>query len=74
MISGTNMLHEDEIIALGFRNMFLSISKIGCEGPSTTLEDMENWLEFMIRTHFYHLEAGPANRSLPLWTLLAVLW
>ena len=58
MISGVNMLLEDAIIALSFRNMFLSISKIGCEGPSTILEDMENWLEFMISTHFCDLETA----------------
>ena len=52
MISGTNMLLEDAIVVLSFRNMFLSISKIGHEGPSTVLEDMENWLEFMIGAHF----------------------
>ena len=52
MISGTNMLLEDVIIALSFRNMFLGISKIGHEGPSTVLEDVENWFEFMIGIHF----------------------
>ena len=61
MISGVNMLLEDMIIALDFRNMFLSISKIGHEEPSTILEDVENWLEFMmIHTHLHHLEASPA--------------
>ena len=60
MISGMNMLLEDVFIALSFRNMFLSISKIGHKRLSTVLEDMENWLEFMIGTHFLHLEAGPA--------------
>ena len=60
MISGVNMLLEDVIIALDFRNMFLSVSKIGHEGPFTVLEDMENWLEFAIGTIFCHLEAGPA--------------
>ena len=59
MISGVYMLLENVIIALGFRNMFVSISKIGHEGPSTILEDVENWLEFMIHTHFHHLEASP---------------
>ena len=60
MISGTNMLLEDAIIALGFRNMFLSSSKIGHEGPSSVLWDVENWLEFVIGAHFCHLEADPA--------------
>ena len=58
MISGANMLLEDTIVALSFRNMFLSVSKIGHEGPSTVLEDMENWLEFAIVTNFCDLEAG----------------
>ena len=44
MISGVNTLLEDVIIALSLRNMFLSIGKIGCEGPSTVLEDLEHWL------------------------------
>ena len=60
MISGMNTLLEDMIIVLGFRNMFLSICKIDHEEPSTVLEDVENWLEFSISTHFPHLEAGPA--------------
>ena len=64
MIIGVNMLFEDMIIALSFRNMFLSISKIGHKGPSTVLEDVENWLEFMIGTHFLDLEAGPAVQNL----------
>ena len=59
MISGVNMLLEDVIIVLGFRNVFLSIGKIGHEGPSTILEDLENWLEFSISTHFCDLEASP---------------
>ena len=58
MISGVNTLLEDAIVVLGLRNMFLSISKIGHEGPSTVLEDVENWLEFTISTHFCDLEAG----------------
>ena len=52
MISGVNMLLEDAIVVLSLRNMFLSISKIGHEGPSTVLEDLENWLEFVINTLF----------------------
>ena len=59
MISGANMLLEDAIVALSFRIMFLGVSKIGRDGPSTILEDMENWLEFMIGTHFHDLDAGP---------------
>ena len=59
MISGVNMLLEEVIIALSFRNMFLSIGEIGCEGPSTILEDMENWLEFSIGTHFHDFEDSP---------------
>ena len=58
MISGANMLLEDMIIALGFRNMFLSVCKIGHEGPSTVLEDKENWFEFVICAHFCDLEGG----------------
>ena len=58
MISGVNMLHKNVVVALSFRNMFLSVSKIGCEGSSTILEDVENWLEFTIGTHFRDLEAG----------------
>ena len=60
MISGTNIFLEDVIIALSYRNMFLSIIKNGHEGPSTVLEDEENWLEFMIGTQLCHLEARPA--------------
>ena len=59
IISDVNILLEDMIAVLSLRNMFLSVSKIGCEGPSTILEDMENWLEFMIGTHFCDLEASP---------------
>ena len=59
MIGGMNTLFEDMVIVLGFRNMFLSISKIGCEAPSTILEDVEIWLEFVISTHFHDLEANP---------------
>ena len=58
MISGANTLLEDTIVALSLRNMFLSISKIVHEGPSTILEDMEYWLEFAIGTHFHDLEAS----------------
>ena len=58
MISHMNMLLEDTIIVLGFRNMFLSIGKIGHEGPSTVLEDMENWFEFVFCAHFHDLEAS----------------
>ena len=58
MISDMNMLLEDVIVVLSVRNMFLSISKIGHEGPSTILEDVENWLEFAIGTHFHDLEAS----------------
>ena len=46
MISGMDMLLKDVIIALNLRNMFLSIGKIGHEGPSIVLEDMEHWFEF----------------------------
>ena len=59
MISGVNMLLENVIVVLSFRNMFLSISKIGQEGLSTVLKDVENWFEFMIGTHFHDLEASP---------------
>ena len=59
MISGLNMLLEDVIIMLSLRNMFLSIGKIGHEGPSIILEDLENWLEFMIGTDFQDLKARP---------------
>ena len=58
MISGANMLLEDAIVVLSFRNMFLSVSKIGHEGPSTIMGDVENWLEFVIGTHFCDLEAS----------------
>ena len=63
MISGMNMLLEDVIIVLSFRNMFLSVSKIGCEGPSTVLEDVENWHEFTIGTHFTWKPALLSNLS-----------
>ena len=56
MISGMNMLLEDAVVVLSLRNMFLSIGKIGHEGPSTVLEDVENWLEFVIGTHFCDLK------------------
>ena len=59
MISGANTLLEDVIIALSLRNMFLSIGKIGHEGPSIVLEDLEHWFEFMIGTDFCDLKASP---------------
>ena len=46
MISGTNTLLKDAIIVLSLRNMFLSIGKIGHEGPSIIMEDLEHWFEF----------------------------
>ena len=58
MICGMNMLLEDAIVVLSFRNMFQSVSKIGHEGPSTFLEDVENWLDLMIGTNIHDLEAG----------------
>ena len=58
MISGMNILLEDVIIVLSLRNMFLSVGKIGHEGPSPILEDLENLLEFMISTHFCDLKAS----------------
>ena len=58
MISVMNTLLEDVIIALSLRIMFLSIGKIGHEGPSTVLEDLENWFEFAIGTDFNDLKAG----------------
>ena len=59
MISGTNTLLEDVIIPLSLRNMFLSMGKIGCEGPSINLEDLEHWLEFMTGADFCDLKGGP---------------
>ena len=59
MISGMNMLLKDAIIAFGLGNMFLSIGKIGCEGPSIVLENLEHWFEFEIGTDFHDLKAGP---------------
>ena len=59
MISGMNMLLEDAIIVLTLRNMFLSVGKIGHEGPSILLEDLELWLEFAIGRDFCDLKAGP---------------
>ena len=59
MISGMSTLLKDVIIVLSFMNMFLSVGEIGCEGPSTVWEDVENWFEFAISTHFHDLEAGP---------------
>ena len=44
MISGTNMPQEH----------FLSVGKIGYEGPSTILEDLENSLEFVISADFHN--------------------
>ena len=46
MISDANMILEDAIIVLSLSIMFLKISKIGHEGPST------------IGTHFCDLKAG----------------
>ena len=57
MVSGTNMLLEDANIVLSLRNMFLSIGKIGHEGPSTVLEDLEDWLEFVISADSRNLKA-----------------
>ena len=57
MVSGTNMLLEDAIVVLSLRNMFLSIGKIGHEGPSTVLEDLEDWLEFVISADSRNLKA-----------------
>ena len=59
MISGMNTLLEDGIIALSLRNMFLGISKIGHEGPSIVMEDLEHWLQFVISADFHDLKAGP---------------
>ena len=59
MISGVHMLLEDEIIVLSFRNMFLSVSQIGHEGPSIIFDDLEHWFEFMIGTDFHDLKAVP---------------
>ena len=59
MISGADTLLEDAIIVLSLRNMFLSIGKIGHEGPSIILEGLENWLEFAISTNFCDLKADP---------------
>ena len=52
MIHGMNMHLEDAIIALSLRIMFLSNGKIGQEGPSIVMEDLEHWLEFMISADF----------------------
>ena len=38
---------------------FLSIGKIGHEGPSIFLEDLEHWVQFTINTDFCDLKAGP---------------
>ena len=53
-----NMLRKDVIIVLSLRNMFLSIGKIGREGPSIVLENLEHWLEFAISTDFHVLKAS----------------
>ena len=58
MISGMNTLLKDAIIALSLRNMFLSTGKIGHEGPSIVLEDLEHWFEFTISADFDDLKAG----------------
>ena len=58
MISGMNMLLKDMIIVLSLRNMFLGIGKIGCEGPSIVLEDLEHWFEFAIGEDFCDLKAS----------------
>ena len=58
MISGTNILLKNMIIALSLRSMFLSIGKIGCEGPSIVLEDLDYWVEFAIGADFCDLKAG----------------
>ena len=59
MISGMNMLLKDAIIALSLLNMFLSVGKIGHEGPSIVLEDLDHWFEFAIGADFHDLKAGP---------------
>ena len=58
MISGANMLLKDAIIVLNLRNMLLSVGKIGHEGPSIVLEDLEHWFEFVIGADFCDLKAG----------------
>ena len=60
MISAVNMLLKDVIIALSLRNMFLSIGKIGHEGPSIVLEDLEHWGEFTISADFRDSKASPS--------------
>ena len=57
MVSSANMLLKDVIIALSLRNMFLSIGKIGYEGPIIVLEDSELWFEFVISADFCDLKA-----------------
>ena len=59
MISGVNVLLKDAINALSLRDMFLSIGKIGHEGPSIILEDLKNWFEFVISTDFCDMKASP---------------
>ena len=59
MISGVNTLLKDAIIALSLGNMFLSIGKIGHEGPSIILEYLEHWLEFIISADCCDLKGGP---------------
>ena len=44
MISAVIMLLKDGIIALSLWNMFMSFGKIGHEGPSIVLEDIEHCL------------------------------
>ena len=58
MIIGANTLLKDAIITLSLRNLFLIIGKIGCEGPSNVLEDLEHWFEFVISTDFHDWKAG----------------
>ena len=59
LIRGMNTLLKDVIIELNLRNLFLSIGKIGREGPSIVLEVLEHWFEFRIDTDFFDLKAGP---------------
>ena len=58
MICGTNMLLKDAIVVLSLRNMFLRIGKIGCEGPSIVLKDLEHWFEFVIGANFHDFKAS----------------
>ena len=59
MIGGVNTLLKDAIIALSLKNMFLGIGKIGHEGPSIVLEDLELWFQFTISADLCDLKAGP---------------